>query len=232
MSFQTDTPTLSTFIVLMTMGATSLIFSILMICKLSMIKKLGNKSVTVFNKTFNIFDPVPLHGRVIGEIDIFPQGLFIAGVICGSFFVASKILESGLELGFIVLISCIGLLMIEEANEARRNANTFAKAHQNDIGFAEGDMSAVEFLRNVLGKLTAYYFSFAMVLFAIGLTIGYAKPGAILAFANSIAPALSITAPQNTILPQLSLPLFLAAFALIQLAAAKAKKKFFEFHFE
>jgi hypothetical protein len=232
MSFQTDTPTLSTFIVLMAVGAISLLLSILMGYKLYKIRKLGYKSITVFTKTFNILDPVPLRGRVMGDINIFLPGLIIVGILCTSFLAAAKILESGLELSLIILISCIGVLMLEEANEARRNANIFAKAHQNDTGFAKGDMSAMEFLRSVLGKLTAYYFSLAIVLFAIGLTVEYAQPGAILAFAYSIAPALSITAPENTILPQLAMPLFLVAFALIQLAAAKAKKKFFEFHYE
>ncbi len=123
---QFDTPFLTTSIVLIAMGCIVIIFSVILHRKMRALGKLPNNlKATVFNKTFNVFDPYPPHKKSISShiellIILACYGFFIFVAIA-----IAKMLELGLVLSCDTFILCLGLLMIDETLELHKNANIF-----------------------------------------------------------------------------------------------------------
>jgi len=169
-----STPVLASSIVLVAMACISAIVSFTLYRKSRAVARFPkNLTATVFNKTFNIFDPFPESRKPFtGHLELVI--LLIAYVTFLVFsFVIVKVFETGLFLSLMTLIVCLGLLMIDELLEVNKNANTFMKAIDGQAKFGKGDLDALFFLEDALPRLTFYYVSLSVAFVLLSIAVPF-----------------------------------------------------------
>jgi hypothetical protein len=229
--FEFDSPLLASSIVLIAMGCISAFLSLKLHLKLRGIR-IASKSLSaeVFNRTFNVFDPYPEQRKMIQgntELVVF-LGVYGSFILI-SIFVA-KMLEFGLILGFITFIACLGLLMVDDVLEIRKNANTFESAFKKRTSLAKGDIEVLHLLKSVMPKMSTYYLLLAIVFFASSLSIPFLVSAFSMAFSQLGSMLIALNnalafAPHIGIL--LSTILLAATAVTFQYTAARVKNKMF-----
>jgi len=224
--FQLDASFLMASFVLVVMGCISLAFSLSLYSKSRDIKKLPkNLSVSVFDKTFNVFDPYPSRRKVIHSF-IWLGGIF-AFVL--AFLSAIKIFEMNLLLGVFALFLSLSLLMIEEGFEIHQNAGILIKAVKNRTSLGNGDISALFMVKLILPKLSAYYLLLAAIFYASSMVLPYIISAFLFALANFAGTAFELAVPASSFAPYFPLLLFVVVTVIIQITAGKVKSKLFDF---
>jgi hypothetical protein len=219
----------ASFFVLIAMSFLSFLFALIFYRKRTAINKLNGLPPTVFDRTFNVFDPfVRRTQRVLSSI--VPM-LFLAvfGSLIIGFVVAGKIFELGLLMSFAILTWCLALMMVDEAIDINRNAGVFVEAAQDDLGFAKGDLLAVSMVREALPKLIAYYVVLGIVFLVSLVALPTLVQFGIIALAGiataGTEAALSISTVAAYFAP---LSVVFAAF-LVLVVTGRLKSKIFSF---
>ena len=226
--FEFDTPTLSSFTVLIIMSCVYLALGVLLRRKTRAVESLPKEmSPNIFNKTFNVFDPYPEHRKMIGLTPL----LVIAAAMVPflAFFVAPRLFQSGATSGLVLLIVCLALMMIDEVHEVYRNAGMFVEAIDGGKGLGKGDLATFQVVKKSLRTLTTYYFSLAAVLFVSSLVLPYIMPVAASAFNQFIRLVFENTAGSGLAGIYVAMALYAATIVAIQLCAGKMRSKVFGF---
>lgn len=228
--FLMDTSLLVSFFVLLLMSFLSLVISLVFLLKLRVIRKLPkNLTVNVFNKTFNVFDPYTSRRKIIHSLVVLFPFFAIFGAFILTFFLMTKVFEMALILGLTILIICLNLMMIDEAFEAYKNANTFIRAVKNKTGLGKGDLTVLFLVKETLPKLSVYYLLLAVIFVTSSVTLPYVMPAVMLTITQLIGVMIEFTvsvglhavffAPLSIIITTL----------IVQIVAKKFKSKIFGF---
>ena len=129
----------------------------------------GNPSASVFDHTFNIFDPFPESRRVYDSLIMLIPFIGLIGV-CLAFFAIVEILVNGLLLSAVLAVISLNLLFMDGASEVYHNATVFLNTPK-DRGFGEGDLKVLRRVKNALSWLSNYYFALAVVFIILGLVL-------------------------------------------------------------
>lgn len=231
--FQFEIPFLASSFVLIAAGFVSILFSVSLRRKLRLIERFPEDlSTEVFDRTFNVFDPYPERRKTISSnIELL---IFLA--VYGPFFFVSyivlRVVEAGLVLGGVTFIICLGLLMVDDTLEIRKNANAFIIAVRNGTGLGSGDMKTLLVLKKTLPKLSNYYVVLAIMLFGSSLAVPFILDSFLVASAQ-LASMMFVLATAFEFMPVfaliLALFLFVTVIITIQFAAGAIKSKILGF---
>ena len=228
-----STPVLASSIVLVAMACISAIVAFILYRKSRVVARFPkNLTATVFNKTFNIFDPFPESRKPFtGHLELVILLIAYVTFLVLSF-VILKIFETGLLLSLMTSIICLGLLMIDELLEVNKNANTFMKAIDKQAKFAKGDLDALFFLDGALPRLTHYYVFLSASFLALSIAVPFIIDSLLLGLGNF---AESVVALNNSIsfAPHIALLfdtlLFSAGAVFILFVSGRIKNRIFGF---
>lgn len=184
--FQFDTAYFIGFLILLALSCLSLVLSLSFRLRARYIGKLPkNLSVSVFNKTFNVFDPYPPHRKIIHSFTFhIIMTVLIMYMYFFGFILLSRIVQMGLVLGLIIFVTCLSLMMIDEAIEMYKNANIFLKAVKNGSDWGRGDLAVLFRVKDALPKLSVYYSFLAIVFFASAVALPYVVPAFLMILAR------------------------------------------------
>jgi hypothetical protein len=173
------------FMILFVMGCISLIISVLLHFKYRELRKLSeNPRVSIFDKTFNVLNLSPVHREIIQSWLMIAVVLsFLSYFIIG--YIVSNVLGILLRLG--LLLPCLGLMMIESFYDIYDNTKDFTKALRSGVGLAEGDYTALTFLKETLPRLRAYYALLTAFFFASFAIAPYIFEPALLVFVQAVS---------------------------------------------
>lgn len=129
----------------------------------------GNLVVSVYNKTFVVFDPYGQTGTIFHRfLSLLPfVPLFLGFGMAVLLFV---IIDSGLLLTSLVVIMGLSLIVVEESVEAYADSRLLVEAVEGGSQLAVGDVRLLSLMKRLLPKLTRYYFGVA-VFFFIGAVV-------------------------------------------------------------
>jgi hypothetical protein len=231
--FQLNTSFLASSVVLIVMGCVSILFSLSLRRKSHAMGKFPKDlSAEVFDKTFNVFDPYPERRKIISS----HIGLLICLAVYGPFifisYFAMQALEAGLVLGGITFMICLGLLMVDETLEIRKNANAFITAVKNGVALGKGDMDTLFLLKRMLPKLSNYHTILAILFLTSSLAVPFIVNTFLLTTAQlaSVMFALSATLEFVPVLAIIiALLLFVGVVITIQFATGTIKSKILGF---
>lgn len=221
---------LSSSVVLLMMGCTALLMSVLFYLRLRSIRKL-NPSVAVFAKTFNVFDPYPESRKILHSfISLFPI-VIIAGAIALAGFMMTVIIEMGFLLSVIIFVIGVNLIVLEEAFEVYNGACLFIKAIKADLSFGKGDLDAFHAIKNVIPRVIVYYVFLAIMFFTSSLTLPYVIPAALLSISQffSVFDVASSSSALTFTMPFLIMLSFVVVVVLIQIIVRKVRRKIVAF---
>jgi hypothetical protein len=229
--FEVDVPYLASFSVLFAMGGICLALSLLFRLKSRALKRLPkNVAPNVFDKTFSVFNPYPDKKETIGmlasSIALSPLLVFVMVMIL-TFTVMLRLLEMGLMLSLSIGIVCLGLMMVAEASETRMNANSIMKAIRNGDELANGDLTVLSLVKELLPKLTAYYLCLGTVLVASSLTLSYLIPAFFFAFSQFIGALVGTTMFAGILAPILASSLCAISGLMLFVASRTIESKVF-----
>lgn len=153
-----------------------------------------NLSVSVSNKTFNVFDPFPSRRKIIHSftLHVIIMILILYGVIFCGFWVFPNIFQIGLVLGLTIFVTGLALMMIDEAYEIHKNANIFLKAVKNGANLGNGDLAVLFLVKEVLPKLSAYYLFLAIVFFTSSIALPYVVPAFLMILSQFVSMIIKI----------------------------------------
>jgi hypothetical protein len=176
-----DVPSFGSSLMLYGMGCLSFVLALFFYTKLLSLRKVPeNLTVSIFSKTFNVFDPFPKSRRAYGGSVISLLLSYLA--FCGVAVVMAGILEFGLLLSLLVASVCASVMMFGEAYEIFHNASIFTKAVRMNVSFGKGDFDVLSILRHLLPRLATYYGLLSAVFFVFGAALHYIMPVAVFVF--------------------------------------------------
>jgi len=222
---QFDVTFFASFLVLVVMSCIALVFSMFFYLKSRAVRKLPkNLSVSIFNKTFNVFDPYPDRRKVIHSfITLFP--IFVmAGALILVFVVMTTVFEMGLVLSLILSVICINLIVLDEAFDVYKYAGIFTKAIKNGVPLGRGDLAAFYLVKETIPKLRVYYLSLAIIFIVSSITLPYLVPALLSSFAQ-IFLIFEFTASAGTLTPYFITLLFAIVIVIVQIVVKKVKRK-------
>jgi hypothetical protein len=124
----------------------------------------GNSVVSVYNRTFAVFDPYGQTGTIFHRfLSLLPFVPMILGF--GMAVLLLVIIDSGLLLTLLVVIVGLSLIVVEESVEAYSDSTLLVKAIEGGSQFGVGDVRLLSLMKRILPKLTRYYLSVAMLFF-------------------------------------------------------------------
>ena len=227
--FQTDPSSLMSFAVLIAMCTLSLTMSLLMRRKLRDVCRLPRElPATVFDKTFNVFDPYSERKRILGASSMFPVIIILSSLAFGGF-VATKMIEAGMTAGFTILIVCLSMMMFDEASEIRKNADVFVNAVRKGTELGQGDIFAFSVVKKGTAKLFRYYLAMAITLFAGAVALPYLAPFASSAFSRLLAVILRFSTSGGLTTVFLGLAIYSLIISLILMLSNRMKDRFLSF---
>jgi len=210
---------------LFAIGCLTLVFSILFRLKCNKMNGFPkNLSASIFDKTFNVFNPYPKRRKIIHSL--LSTSSFIIFISAGLIFLFSKIFEYGLLLSLFIIIVCLNLMLIEVVSEIYQNTGIFLKAFQDGADLGVGDIQAFQTLKNALPKLSNYYLALSILFFVFAATLDYIWSSLLLFFSQIIGLILEVSAATGIIAYQVAVLIFALIVVLIQIFAWKIKNKF------
>ncbi len=213
--------------ILVAMGSVSTVLGLLMRVRLRSIKRLPRDlAATVFDKTFNVFDPYSERKKIIGASSMFPVIIILSSLAFGGF-VATRMIATGMAAGFIVLVICLSVMMFDEASEINKNAKMLVNAVSDGKALGEGDMQTLLLVRRTTARLSKYYFSFSCILLSCALALPFIAPFAGLAFTQSLKVMLQISVSGGFLTIFLGIMLYSALVAGILTLTRVMKNRFF-----
>lgn len=153
------------------LGFLSVVFALFFRRRLRRVNRVvGDPAVSVFDHTFNIFDPYPESRRVIDSLIVAVP--FIGAVGMGlAVFVFFEILANGLLLSVVLAVISLNLLFVEGASDAYHNATVFLNSQTKNMGFGQGDLRVLRMVKNALSWLSNYYLGLAAAFIIFGLVL-------------------------------------------------------------
>jgi hypothetical protein len=232
-TFQFGTSSSTSFPVFFILGAISLGFSLALYLKSRAIKRIPRDlSATVFNKTFNVFDPFPEHRRTIQSeffFILFSPLITLVWVFLIVFIALLWVLEAGLLAQLIISLFFVGLMMVGEATETYSTVNTLVKATKRHTGFGQGDIFVLSVVKKTIDKLSLYYLLLSVLSVALSFAMPYMFPAMMLAFSQFISLMVGATGGIPMIAPFAAAALFTLFTIAIFEAAKRLKTAFFGF---
>jgi hypothetical protein len=217
------------FLVLIVMGFVCLIFFMSLRVKFRALRRFpSDPQVKVFDKTFSVFDPYPERRKMIQRFTTL--FFYFAGV--GSFLflaIVTKMAETGLILGAVLFILCIGLMMLDEMLEIYKNACVFVNAVREGADFGKGDLIALSLVRQTLPKLSNYYLLLAIVFFASSTALPYIVPAALLALSGFVGLVVEFSASAGMAAPYIALLFLGVAIVIVQIVSGRLKSRILGF---
>lgn len=215
-------------VVLIVMACISVLVSLLFDRKIRVLNRVSeNINVNVYNKTFNILDMYAPSRKTINTIMVWPIVIMVIFMIFAITF--STIFETGIALGFMILISSVSLMMVDEVTEINSIANLFTNALIDRTGFGKGDVVALHLLKQTMPKLKRYYVLLATLFIIAAITLPYLLQAAVTAFTQTLGSVMTTTSTLGIISPYLSLFVFAAIVTIIAVTAGRIKTKAFGF---
>jgi len=212
------------------MGCSSLVLSMLFRLEHHRMKRLPRSlSANVFDKTFNVFDPYPEHGRIIHSINFI--SMLPAIIVVAAFTVliplAWALIAYGLLVSVTLLVTCLNLMLIEVAFETHQNAKIFIKAFNNKADLGVGDLKVFKTLERAMPKLSKYYLALSILFLTLAATLGYIWPSLFWTFARLLGLILEVQAlTESAIGFQVALILIALMIFAVQIFIWKIKSKF------
>ena len=215
------------FFVLLAMGCTSLALSYYFYSKSRILKEASkNLSVTVWDKTFNVFVPTE-NRRAITPSILLPVVAVLMWVFVG--FLVLKILEMGLLLSISLFILSLGIMMMDEALDLRDHANVFINALKSNTKLAKGDVTTLLLLGHVMPKLSVYYIFTAAVFFVSAYALPYILSAVIVGLSVYSGTAATVASPLGVAMPYIAAFAFTFLFVMVYLGGGKLKNRIFGF---
>ena len=209
------------------LSVVSLAFSLIFYLKSRALKKVSKGlAVTVFDRTFAVFDSFLEHRRTIQSDFLFflfsPLMSFMWAFII-VFAVLLPILEAGFVGDLAILVLGLGPMMVSEATEAYSCANTLTKAMERHSSFGQGDISILLVLKRTVGKMSAYYLLLSVLFAALFFAVPYVFTPMMFTFSLFMSLIFDGTVGIPIIAPFAAAFLFIV-FALTVFEAAKRVK--------
>ncbi len=213
--------------ILLGASALTIVLSIFFFHKSRVLRQemVGKMTITVFNKTFNVFDVFPHSSKVILNYAVPLFGLAVWGTVVVAAIVVGKVMEMGLILSPVVFIICLASVAIAEAFEVRSTADSFIAALKAGKPLGKGDIVALLTVDNMLPRISLYYLLVAILLGAIGLTLPFTFIPALYAIGGVFGGIVQVTV--NAGYPTFYLAPFSVAAAafVVMLIGGKVKRK-------
>lgn len=193
-----------------------------------------NLTVSIYDKTFNVFNPYPKRRKLIHELGFtsIKHTLFfewlpaVTFLICVAFILfMQRIVESGLLLSLFVLFFCLNLMLTEIVSEAYKSAEIFIKAVQDKASLGAGDIKVSQILKQSLPKLSNYYLVLSVLFMTFAATLGYFWHSLLWFFARVIGVFWEVSSLAGDARFQVVVILFFLLVVIIQVFASKIKRK-------
>ena len=125
----------------------------------------GNSVVSVYNRTFVVFDPYGQATTVFHRfLSLLPFLPLVLGFGMAVLFLV--IIDSGLLLTLLVAIVGLSLILVEESVEAYGDTKLLVRAIEGGSQLG-GDIRLVSLTKRLLPRLTHYYLGVAMLFFVL-----------------------------------------------------------------
>jgi uncharacterized membrane protein len=189
-------------------------------------------AATIFDRTFNVFDPFPERRRTIRSdffFFLFSPLMSFVWVFIIVFVALLPIIEAGFVGDLAILVLCLGPMMINEATEAYSCANILTKAAERHISFGQGDISVLLILEKTIRKMSAYYLLLSLLSCALFFAMPYMFPAMMLAFSQFINLMVGATIGIPIIAPFAAAVLFILFSLAIFETAKRVKVALFGF---
>ena len=132
----------------------------------------GNLVVSVYNKTFVVFDPYGQTGTIFHRfLSLLPFVPMILGFGMAVLFLV--IIDSGLLLTSLVVIMGLSLIVVEESVEAYADSKLLVKAIEGGSQLAVGDVRLLSSMKRLLPRLTRYYLGVAVLLLVSAVVLPF-----------------------------------------------------------
>jgi uncharacterized membrane protein len=127
---------------------------------------------TVFDRTFNIFDPYPPQRKLVYR---FLSVLMVVaiGVSFALLPLLMTVIASGFGLSAFIMIVGLNLVVIEEAPDVYEQSGTFCKVVQSGTQFADGDLKVLRLIRKLSPKLSKYFIGLSALFFGFAVTLPF-----------------------------------------------------------
>jgi hypothetical protein len=228
-TFQFGAPSSIWLAVFPVLSVISLGFSLVLFVKSRAVKKIPKSlAITIFSRTFNVFDPFSEHRSSRFQSDFFYlfTGLSVTLLVLVA---CVEILVSGLLVELSTFFLCLGLMMISEATEIHSTANTLVKAVKRQTSFGQGDIYVLAIVKKTIGRLSVYYILLSVLFAALFFTMPYMFPALVLGFSQFIGLITSVTIGIILIGPIVAALLFALFTIAVFWTAGRMKAAFFGF---
>ncbi|MGB9671583.1 MAG: hypothetical protein ACPLZY_00375 [Candidatus Norongarragalinales archaeon] len=172
-------------LVLAAVGVIALIVGFLFRLKYNVLSDCDEPPVSVYNKTFSVFDPYTGGRKVIkGFLGLLP--FLVLGFACLVVVLFFVIFYAGLVLTAIAATVSVNLLVVDGSFEVYRESRIFIKAFRSEASFGEGDLKVLTILKRALVRLSNYYFGLAAFFLFLALMLPWIEFFCLSAFARLI----------------------------------------------
>ena len=188
-------------------------------------------SVSVFSRTFNVFDPYPEHGRIIHSF-LLVLPVLVSFACLGFVLIVWKIFEYGLMLSLVILIVCLNLLLVEVAHEVNQNSETFINAFRCGVGLGVGDLKIFQIVRRALPRLSNYYLGLTVLFVVFAVTLSYIWSAVLWFFVRFVGLILEVSAVTGSVGYQVAVFLFVLTVFFVQILVLKVKGNLLNYFIE
>jgi hypothetical protein len=163
--------------------ASTLAFLFRLKCK--MLNNFDDPSISVYDKTFSVFNPYLGKRRVIsGFLEVLPLlVLGCSGLVIVLFF---WVFSTGLLLTTLIVVVSVNLLVVDGFSEVYQDASVFVVALRRRANFGIGDLRVLSGVKKALLRISNYYFGLAVIFCFSALIWQWIAPLFLLSFAQLI----------------------------------------------
>lgn len=184
---------------------------------------LKNLSASVFDKTFNVFNPYPEHRKIIHSfLSSLALIVFLGSLVLTLFLL--KLFQRGLLLSLVLLIICLNLMLLDFAFETHQIAKNFIKAVHDKASWGVGDLEVFQKLKRVMSKLSNYYLVLSIFFSASAVTLNHIW-SLLWLFVQPVGLLLEASALIGPLGWQVVVFQYVVALVIIQIFAWKTKEK-------
>jgi hypothetical protein len=211
---------------LVIMGSIALALSVFFHLRFKKLVRVSeNSAATVFNKTFNVFDPYEQKTVFHRFLALLPFVPLIGGF--GVAILLFVIINSGLLLTLLVVMFALTLIMVEESPEAYAQSKILLTAIRDGSSLGVGDVRLLQVTRKLLPKLRVYYLGLSIFLLALAAVLPYVWSSFLWYFAMFIGSMLQLSATLGPTSWMLGIVLYAAVITVFIMLVTMAKSRLF-----
>jgi len=226
-----DLSIISSSIALLISSCLSLSISYLLRQKLRIIENLpSDLKVEIFDRSFVVFDPYPERRRSIRNVSSFLI-IFISviGIILAAIFWV--VLKYGFALSLFVTVAFLNLIFPDDLAEIYNNAGKIIKAVKNEEKLGSGDLAGLHLLKNILPKMSRYYFYLSAMLLTCAAILPFVW-NTIISFSSHLLSSFLFLSYLSGLLGfQLVILLFSLFIVFLRFCIVKIKRKIVKWDF-